>query len=1288
MSFFTKFAQGSAAQLGGREKFVLPYRNRLRLEIDTVGIGMTEDIENFPVRVRLGSSIGKNSFDASGVFEFLDELTTISPDSTANIDYARKIKITDVDFNNLYVEIEEWDQVGRSAELWVKVPKVGYNKKTYLYLYYDYNAEDNERIGVVGSTAAQNVWDSNFEFVYHMNQDPSGGSGTILDSTQNGRNGTPANMVSGDLVGGPYGLNSIDFNGTDANIQVPFLGVSNQYYTTEVLFLRDNIQNNNSSVLLSAGSGGDLNGIMLSTDLYSGNNGQLFGSNGIANDDYLWYDGSQYDRLAGGGNPLIIADDVWAYVNLKYQINNVDGSEHFIGSNDNNTNFIDGQIAEIRVSSTKRSDSWSRATQKTLEDNMINYSQTDTKWVWDSPLNYRYRITIDHTKIDSPLTDFPVAIQIGTSVGRNGRDVTQVFDRLGSSQYKISFLDENNNELYGDIELWDSVNEVAVIHVKVPTVHSDKDTTIYMYYDPSTADNTTYLGVSGGAVAQNVWDSDFYGVYHLDELPGGGSDQFKDATSYNHDLTNYNMSTSASVFAKPGKGLAFDGVNDVALDLATIPANVITVEVGGIGNTSGIKCVGGISQSTSSQRFGVHLNNGYVTFNHNGTLVYSGTEQVTSGQFFHGVISQSSTSSRSLYTNGGDRVNDTSTRNWFSSSSNLWISAGGWNTSTFFPYAGTISELRFSRIARPEEWIKATYHTLNDSLLSWSKEESPFNWLDGFRYRKEFIIDHKKIGETLTDFPVTIHLNNSAGQASEDVTDIFNVLTESYPDWNGDSFEGKDGEAPNSEIWDVTDPGGYLIIQNNELNFSPNQTGITQAEMISTFSIRGDFDIRISYTVNSGSNPPSGVSYFPAFYVRNDRVSPTEAAYVSSGRNSGGLLFTSSGTDVAYDDYNHSVTSGKLRMTRINGEVKCFVWNGVQWEWDGNTNGRVLINSIDDDMYVRLYYEEENGSTVDTDNDNFEVVQGTVIFPSSTKLDVNKKKIAVTTDDGKTQCYVEIENFNVTNEQSTLHTKIPSISASQDTKIYLYFDSIADDNITYVGDTGDVVAQNVWDSNFEAVYHMNQDPSGGSGSLKDSTVNGYDGTPIGMASNDLVEDDVGASAIDFNGTDDTIQLSNGFDSTSDFTFECKVYKKSTTSDFGRIFANGANATEGWSIWIRSSTGYWAGADEANDNFWARSGNYNHSIWTVLGCVKDGLNSGGNIYVNGNEDTQGTNTDAILSTSESISYLGSLADTERYAGMILAEVRISSIKRSAPWIKATSHSLRNRIFRYIGYTKTR
>ena len=65
------------------------------------------------------------------------------------------------------------------------------------------------------------------------------------------------------------------------------------------------------------------------------------------------------------------------------------------------------------------------------------------------------------------------------------------------------------------------------------------------------------------------------------------------------------------------------------------------------------------------------------------------------------------------------------------------------------------------------------------------------------------------------------------------------------------------------------------------------------------------------------------------------------------------------------------------------------------------------------------------------------------------------------------------------------------------TVIYIYYDSTEDDNATYIGDTDDEVAENVWDANFVAVYHMNQDPSGGASAIKDSTSNDNEGTSAG-----------------------------------------------------------------------------------------------------------------------------------------------------------------------------------------------
>lgn len=85
----------------------------------------------------------------------------------------------------------------------------------------------------------------------------------------------------------------------------------------------------------------------------------------------------------------------------------------------------------------------------------------------------------------------------------------------------------------------------------------------------------------------------------------------------------------------------------------------------------------------------------------------------------------------------------------------------------------------------------------------------------------------------------------------------------------------------------------------------------------------------------------------------------------------------------------------------------------------------------------------------------------------------NRKKIAVTIGDGTTQCYVEIERWDHVNEKAFLWVKIPEVSDSTDTELYLYYDSTKAANSSYIGDTAEAVSENVWSNDYSFVAHMN-----------------------------------------------------------------------------------------------------------------------------------------------------------------------------------------------------------------------
>ena len=146
---------------------------------------------------------------------------------------------------------------------------------------------------------------------------------------------------------------------------------------------------------------------------------------------------------------------------------------------------------------------------------------------------------------------------------------------------------------------------------------------------------------------------------------------------------------------------------------------------------------------------------------------------------------------------------------------------------------------------------------------------------------------------------------------------------------------------------------------------------------------------------------------------------------------------------------------------------------------------------------------------------------GDVVFDELTS-DANRKKIAFTKADGSTQLYGEIEKWDDANESAVIHVSRSGweISSTADTDFYMYYDSSLNDNFAYIGDINSTPGESVWDSNFEGVWHLSQDPSGSAPQELDSTANSRDLTSQGtMLTADLVISKIGLG-LDFEGTDD------------------------------------------------------------------------------------------------------------------------------------------------------------------------
>ena len=140
----------------------------------------------------------------------------------------------------------------------------------------------------------------------------------------------------------------------------------------------------------------------------------------------------------------------------------------------------------------------------------------------------------------------------------------------------------------------------------------------------------------------------------------------------------------------------------------------------------------------------------------------------------------------------------------------------------------------------------------------------------------------------------------------------------------------------------------------------------------------------------------------------------------------------------------------------------------------------------------------------------------------------NGNDILFTSADGTTKLDHEIENFTVSNGKLIAWVRIPSLTSTVDTDLYMYFNNS--------GSSNQQNATGVWDATYVAVYHMSQSPAG---TVYDSTSNRLNLTSSGgMGSGNLVSGQIG-NGIYFDGNNDRLNTSGTF-TTTNFTLEAWV----------------------------------------------------------------------------------------------------------------------------------------------------
>ena len=300
-------------------------------------------------------------------------------------------------------------------------------------------------------------------------------------------------------------------------------------------------------------------------------------------------------------------------------------------------------------------------------------------------------------------------------------------------------------------------------------------------------------------------------------------------------------------------------------------------------------------------------------------------------------------------------------------------------------------------------------------------------------------------------------------------------------------------------------------------------------------------------------------------------------------------------------------------------------------------------------------------------------------------------------EEGNTQLACEIESFITDNDpangKAAIWVKVPSLSSSSNTTIYIWYNKAGESQPAEDNAYG---KENVWDSGFVMVQHMNQTPDGTADEIVDSTANDNDGTTSGMDSADQVAGQIDGS-LDFDWVDNYVDI---FDSE---TVSTKLQSIGDNNNYTLVAWIKTDAAAG------TNEGYWrseqtiidlvtqlgAGANRApfsfgiEDTFICLGRTHYHTTSDERKLGSIAVNDGNwhslvasiqddvvDFYVDGVLDVQKTFTvatgDCSVGSTASNMQIGVAARTDgtkdkSFFDGSIDEVRISNVARSAGWI---------------------
>ena len=334
---------------------------------------------------------------------------------------------------------------------------------------------------------------------------------------------------------------------------------------------------------------------------------------------------------------------------------------------------------------------------------------------WNDQWQYRKKVGFDATPagadIKGNLSEVPVLVRLHpgnfnfSNSRENGEDI-----RFVSA--------DDQTPLKHHIEVFDTIDEVAIIWVKVPKLSGGGNQDfIWMYYGNDSA--------IGGQDPRNTYDVQQLAVYHFGESEGSPKDQ----TAYEHHITDFRAGQGLP--SVMGKGLTFSGAGDRLI----IPSSLAFDFKEGLTISLWARITGPVDDA---HLFSRESEKGSIVVGVDQTKVYCRitkglgdkaksfeTEKTTDlsiNTWHHLSVTIDPEKRASIYLDGIEMY-------WMGFSTDMPEVEGdiviGDSVTEEHSFAGDMDELQISKSARSADWIRAAYRSQGPEakLLSFGVEE-------------------------------------------------------------------------------------------------------------------------------------------------------------------------------------------------------------------------------------------------------------------------------------------------------------------------------------------------------------------------------------------------------------------------------------------------------------------------------------------------------------------------------------------------------------------------------------